>query len=95
MLLAVVIFQVFVSRKSAQVFGSKSFVSNWLRSLKSASRSSSQVLASKRFHFAKSVFSGWRFLWSSQALKIGFKVLAKALASLVQVFQPGLFFMAK
>ena len=59
--LAVVIFQIFVSYKSAQIFGSKSFGSNLLRVSKSASRFLGQVLVSKRFHLAKSIFHGLRF----------------------------------
>jgi len=39
-------------------------------------------------------FSGLRSFWQSQVFKIGFKVLAKVLAGLVQVFSPGLFFLA-
>jgi hypothetical protein len=37
-----------------------------------------QVLASKQFHFAKSVLSGLRFFWQSQVSKIGFKVFRKS-----------------
>ncbi len=37
-----------------------------------------QVLTSKQFHFAKSVFSGARFFWQSQVSKIGFKVFRKS-----------------
>ena len=93
--LSVAISKILSASKSAHGFCSNSFVSNLLRSLKIGFVVLGQVLVSKRFHFTKSIFSGWRFLWSSQVLKIGFKVLAKALASLVQVFQPGLFFLAK
>jgi hypothetical protein len=77
-LLAVAVFQIFVSRKSAHVFSSKSFVSNLLRLLKSASGFSIKVLAGKRFHFAKSIFCGLRFLGQSQASKIGVKVFSKS-----------------
>ena len=49
-------FQNFIGFKSAHVFCSKSFVLSLLRFLKSASRFSVKVLASKRFHFAKSIF---------------------------------------
>jgi len=45
-LLAVAIFQIFISSKLAYGFCSKSFVSNLLRFLKSASRFSVKVLAS-------------------------------------------------
>ena len=89
------IFQVLVSRKSAQVFSSKSFISNWLRSPKSASRFLVKVLASKSFYLAKSVFHGLRFVWQNQVSEIGFKVLAKISASLVRAFLPGSFFLAK
>ena len=89
------IFQVLVSRKSAQVFSSKSFISNWLRSPKSASRFLAKGSAGKRFHFAKSVFSGLRFIRSNQALKIGYIFSAKVLVSLVRAFLPGSFFLAK
>ncbi|MBE7436750.1 MAG: hypothetical protein HS100_22755 [Anaerolineales bacterium] len=51
-----------------------------------------QVFASKRFHFANSVFSGLRFVWSSQVSEIGYISLAKVLASLVRAFSPGSFF---
>ncbi len=44
-------FQNFIGFKLAHGFGSKSFVLNLLRFLKSASRFSVKVLASKRFHF--------------------------------------------
>jgi hypothetical protein len=93
--LAVAISKTLLASKFAHDFCSNSFASNWLRLLKLASRFSVKVSVSKQFHFAQFVFSGWRFLWSSQVLKIGFKVLAKVLACLVQVFQPGLFFLAK
>ena len=81
-----VIFQIFVSQKLAHGFGSKSFVSNLLRFPKSASRFSGKVLAGKRFHFAKSIFSGLRFSWQSQVSKIGYIFSAKVSVSLVQVF---------
>ncbi len=65
--LAVAIFQILVSRKSAYIFGSKSFVSNWLRSPKSASRFLVKVLVSKSFYLAKF------FLWLAFCLaKSGF-----------------------
>ena len=89
------ILQVFVSRKSAQVFSSKGFVPNLLRSLKSTSRFLVKVLASKQFYLAKSVFCGLRFVWLSQVSKTGFSFLAKVLTSLVQAFLPGSFFLAK
>ena len=54
-----------------------------------------KVLAGKRFHFAKSSFSGLHFVWQSQVSKIGFKVLAIVSASLAQAFSPGSFFLAK
>jgi hypothetical protein len=43
-------------------------------------------LASKRFHFAKSIFHGLRFVWSSQVSEIGYIFLAKVSASLVRAF---------
>jgi len=55
----------------------------------------SQVLVSKRFHLAKSVFHGLRFVWSSQVSKIGFSFSAKVFVSLVQVLLPGSLFLAK
>ena len=55
-------FPSFCSSKTGSVFSFKSFVSNWLRLLKSASRFSGKVLAGKRFDFAKSVFHGLRFV---------------------------------
>ena len=55
-LLAAVISKILLASKLAQVFGSKSFVSNFLRFPKSASRFSGKVLVSKRFRLAKSVF---------------------------------------
>jgi len=70
-------------------------VSNFLRSLKSASKFLVKVLASKWFYFAKSVFYGLRFVWQSQVSKTGFSFLAKVLASLIRAFSPGSFFLAK
>jgi hypothetical protein len=84
--LAVVIFQIFVSYKSAQIFGSKSFGSNLLRVSKSASRFLGQVLVSKRFHLAKSIFHGLRFSWQSQVSKIGFKIFSKNFGKFISGF---------
>jgi len=41
-------------------------------------------LASKRFHLAKSVFHGLRFVWQNQVSKIGYIFSGKVLASLVR-----------
>ena len=88
-------FQVFVSPKSAHIFCFANFFSNWLESLKLASIFSVKVLAGKRFHFAKSVFSGLRFIRSNQALKIGYIFSAKVFVNLVRAFLAGLFSLAK
>ena len=77
-------FQNFIGSKSAHVFGSKSFVLNRLRFPKSASRFLAKVLAGKRFHFAKSAFSGLHFFWQNQASKIDYIFSAKVFASLVR-----------
>jgi len=45
--------------------------------------------------FGKVFFSGLRSFRQSQVSKIGYIFSAKVLASLVQVFSPGLFFLAK
>ena len=81
--LAVAIYQNFVHFKIGSCFWFKSFVSNLLRSPKSASRFLAKVLADKHFHFAKSVFSGERFFWQNQVSKIGSNFSAKVLVSLV------------
>jgi hypothetical protein len=54
--LVVAISQVFRSQKSAFVFFSHSFIFGFVRFLKSASWVLVKVLASKRFHLAKSIF---------------------------------------
>ena len=87
--------KILLASKSAHVFCSNSFVSNLLRLLKSASRFSGKVLASKQFYLAKSVFLGLRFVWLSQVSKTGFNFLSKVLVSLVWAFSPGSFFLAK
>ena len=94
-LLAVESFQILSAWKLAHVFGSKSFVSNLLRFLKSVSRFSGKVFASRQFLFSLFSFSGLRFVGSSQVFKIGFNFSAKVSASLVRAFLPGLFFLAK
>jgi len=53
-----------------------------------------QSFGKQKFSFGRVRFSGLRSFWQSQALKIGFKVLAKVLASLVRAFLPGSFFLA-
>jgi hypothetical protein len=45
--------------------------------------------------FGKVIFSGLRFVGSSQALKIGCIFSAKVLASSLRAFLPGSFFLAK
>jgi hypothetical protein len=55
-LLAVAVSQNFCSQKSAFVFFSHSFIFGFVRSRKSASWVLVKVLASKRFHLAKSIF---------------------------------------
>ncbi len=37
-----------------------------------------KVLASKRFHFAKSVFHGLRFVWQNQVSEIGYNFFNKS-----------------
>jgi len=54
-----------------------------------------QVLASKRFHFAKSVFHGLRFFGQSQVCKIGFKVFCKCLGKFSSGFFARLIFSGK
>jgi hypothetical protein len=54
-----------------------------------------KVRASRRFHFAKSIFSGLRSFWQSQALKISYIFFSEVSASLGQVFSSGLFFSGK
>jgi len=54
-----------------------------------------QVLVSKRFHFAKSVFHGLRFVWSSQVSKIGFKVFSKSFGKFGSGFFASLIFSGK
>jgi hypothetical protein len=93
-LLAVASFQILLVSKLVHGFYSNSFGANLLRSLKSASRFLAKVLASKRFHFAKSVFSGLRSFGQSQVSKIGYTFSAKVLASLSQAFLSGSFFLA-
>jgi len=53
-------------------------VSNLLRLSKSASSFLGEVLTSKSFQLAKSVFHGLRFVWQSQVTKIGFKIFSKS-----------------
>jgi hypothetical protein len=83
--LAVAIFQVFVSRKLSQVFGQKvscqigSGPLNRLRDFCSG-------FGKRAVSFGQVIFSGLRFVWSSQALKIGCIFSAKVLASLVRAF---------
>jgi len=68
--LAVVISKIVLAIKLAQVFVSKSFASNLLRFPKSASKFSGKVLASKRFHLAKSVFPACVSLGKVRFLKL-------------------------
>jgi hypothetical protein len=82
----VAVFQIFISSKSAHAFGSKCFASNRLGFPKLASWFLSKVFAGKRFHLAKSVFSGLHFVWQSQVSKIGYIFSAKVLAGLVRAF---------
>jgi len=87
-LLAVVISKILLASKLAQVsaqppvgkIGSVVFV---------------KVLANKPFRFAKSWFCSKGYFLQSRVSKIGFKALAKVLASLVRAFSPSLFFLAK
>jgi hypothetical protein len=79
----------------AHVFGSKSFVLNFLRSLKSASRFSVKVFGKQAASFGKVGFCGKSYFLQSQVSKIGFKVLAKVSVSLVRAFKSSLFFLAK
>ena len=53
-----------------------------------------KILAGKRFHLAKSVFHGLRFVFQNQVSEIGFKVFSKSFASLVRAFLPGSFSLA-
>ena len=80
--LSVEVSKILLASKSAHGFCSNSFVSNLLRSLKIGFVVFSQVLVSRRFHFAKYAFSGWRSFWSGQASEIGYIFLAKVSASL-------------
>jgi len=43
-------------------------------------------LASKQFHFAKSVFHGLRFVWQYQVSEIGFKIFSKSFGKFGSVF---------
>ena len=54
-----------------------------------------QSFGKQSFSFGRVLFSGLCPFWQSQAFKIGFKVLAKVLVSLVRAFLPGSFFLAK
>jgi len=54
-----------------------------------------KVRASRRFHFAKSIFSGLRSFWQSQALKIGYTFSAKFRQVWVRFFRQVYFFLAK
>jgi hypothetical protein len=54
-----------------------------------------KVRASRRFHFAKSIFSGLRSFWQSQALKISYIFSAKFRQVWVRFFSSGLFFSGK
>jgi len=93
--LAAAVCKVLVSRKSAHVFGSKSFVSNLLKFPKLASWFSGKVLVSKWFHFTKSVFSGLRSFWQNQVSKIGFKVFRKSFGKFGLGFLARLIFSSK
>ena len=94
-----VISKIVLASKLTHVFRSKSFVSNWLRFPKSASRFSVKVLASKRFHLAKSWFCGKGYFLQNQVCKIGFKIFSKSFGkfgsgffSQVRFFWQGHFF---
>ena len=54
-----------------------------------------QVLASKRFHFAKSVFVACVSLGKVRFVKLASRFFVKVWVSLVRAFLPGSFFLAK
>ena len=93
--LAVAFFQIFVSRKLAQVFGSKSFVSNWLRFLKLASWFSVRLWQASSFILQSPFFVACVLFGQVRFLKSASRFLEKVLASLVRAFLPDSFFLAK
>jgi len=84
-----------LASKSAHGFDSKRFVLNWLKSLKLVSWFSVNTLASKRFHLAKSVFHGLRFVWQGQVSEIGFKIFNKSFGKFGFGFFVGFIFSGK
>ena len=79
-------FQIFVPLKIGSCFWFKKFRIKFAQVSKIGFKVLGKVLAGKRFHFAKSSFSGLHFVWQSQVSKIGFFFLAKVSVSLAQVF---------
>ena len=89
------VFQIFVSRKLAHVFGSKKFRVKFAQVSKTGFKIFSQGFGSQRFYQAKFAFSGLRSFWSSQVLKIGFKVFSQSFGRVSSGFLSGLFFSGK
>ena len=87
--------KIFLVSKLAHSYYSKSFMSNFLRFLKSASRFSSKVLANKRFHFAKSCFCSKGNFLQSQVSKIGIEVFHKSFGKFGSGFFAKLIFSGK
>ena len=54
-----------------------------------------KILAGKRFHLAKSVFHGLRFVFQNQVSEIGFKVFSKSFGKFGLDFSARFFFLAK
>ncbi len=70
----------------AHGFCSTSFVSNLFRFLKSASRFSGKVLASKRFRLAKCAFLACVLFRSNQVSEISFKVFSQSFCNISSGF---------
>jgi len=70
-------FQNFIGFKIGSCFCSKSFGSNFLRSLKSASRFQAKFWQAIGFILQSPFFHGLHFFLQSQVFKIGFKVFRK------------------
>ena len=85
-------FQNCVGFKIGSGFVSKSFASNLLRFPKSASRFSVKVLASKRFHLAKSVFVAKVIFCKVRFSNLASRFLAKVSAVWFGLFSQVRFF---
>ncbi len=90
-----VISKILLASKSAHVFCSKSFRSNLLRSLKSASWFQAKFWQAIGFILQSPFFMACISLGKNQVSKIGYIFSAKVLASLVRAFSLGSLFLAK